>query len=257
MEPTRLVSCSDPSVQEPEILSLDGPRTTLVAGVSPKILRDLYRRVGAAHQPGREPTRRRASNPGRLDGNEPLSREVRLPTTRAYVVPVYDRRMSAQQSASTSPDRVNDLLGLVAFGLAVAAAAVVGGLAVAGSTAQYAALDQPAWAPPDWLFSPVWTALYVMIAVSGWLVWRRIGIGWPLIPFAVQLVLNAAWTPLFFGLGEYGLAAVEIIVLWVAIGVTVYAFWRVHRIAALLLLPYWAWVSFATALNIAIWWMNR
>ena len=165
--------------------------------------------------------------------------------------------MHTRHEASTSPARSNDVLALVVFGLAVAAAAVVGGLAAAGSSGEYATLQQPSWAPPDWLFTPVWSVLYVTIAVSGWLVWRRVGLDRTLIPFAVQLVLNAAWTPLFFGLGAYGLAAIEITVLWVAIGVTVWAFWRVHRAAALLLLPYWAWVTFATALNVAIWWLNR
>jgi|SRR5690606_6419969 len=165
--------------------------------------------------------------------------------------------MAIRPESPPERDRRTDLLGLLGFGLAVAVAALLGGLAASGSSAEYAALEEPFWAPPDWLFSPVWTALYVTIAVSGWLVWRRIGLGRPLIPFAIQLVLNAAWTPLFFGLGEYGLAAIEIIVLWFAIGATVWAFWRVHRAAAMLLLPYWAWVTFATALNVSIWWLNR
>lgn len=164
--------------------------------------------------------------------------------------------MPTDHEALTERNRTADILGLVVFGLAVAAAAVVGGVAAGGASAEYENLEQPFFAPPDWLFSPVWTALYVTIAISGWLVWRRIGLGWPLIPFAVQLVLNAVWTPLFFGLGAYGLAAIEIIALWIAIGVTVWSFWRVHRVAALLLLPYWAWVTYATALNIAIWWLN-
>jgi translocator protein len=164
--------------------------------------------------------------------------------------------MPADQQAPAA-DRTKDLVGLLGFGAAVALAAVVGGLAAAGSSAEYAALDQPAWSPPSWLFTPVWTVLYVTIAVSGWLVWRRVGFSRPLLPYAIQLVLNAAWTPLFFGAGAYGWAAIEIIVLWFAIGVTVLVFWRVHRVAALLLLPYWAWVTFAAALNIAIWWLNR
>lgn len=154
-------------------------------------------------------------------------------------------------------DRTRDLLGLAVFAAAVVLAAVVGGIAAAGSSAEYAELEQPAWAPPDGVFTPVWTVLYVTIALAGWLVWRRAGISRPLAPYAAQLVLNAAWTPLFFGVGAYGWAAIEIVVLWLAIGATVLAFWRVHRPAALLLLPYWAWVTFAAALNIAIWWLNR
>lgn len=149
------------------------------------------------------------------------------------------------------------VLGLVAFGAAVAAAALLGALAVGNARQDYAALEQPSWAPPAAVFGPVWTVLYAMIAVSGWLVWRVVGLHRALIPYAVQLALNALWTPLFFGAGAYGVAAVEIVVLWVAIGATVVAFWRVHRGAALLLLPYWLWVTFATALNISIWWLNR
>ena len=106
------------------------------------------------------------------------------------------------------------------------------------------------------MFGPVWTVLYIAIAVAGWLVWRRVGWGPALAVYAVQLALNAAWTPLFFGAGAYGLALVEILVMWLAIGATVVLFWRVSRPAALLLVPYWAWVTFATALNFAIWRLN-
>jgi tryptophan-rich sensory protein len=106
------------------------------------------------------------------------------------------------------------------------------------------------------LFGPVWTVLYIAIAVAGWLVWRRVGWGPALGAYAVQLALNAAWTPLFFGAGAYGLALAEILVMWLAIGVTVVLFWRVSRPAAVMLVPYWAWVTYATALNFAIWRLN-
>jgi translocator protein len=102
----------------------------------------------------------------------------------------------------------------------------------------------------------VWTVLYVMIAVSGWLMWRRTGWTTALTVYAVQLVLNAVWTPIFFGFGQYGLALVDIVVLWLLIGATIWLFRPVSRLAAALLLPYWAWVTFATALNAAIWSMN-
>lgn len=150
-----------------------------------------------------------------------------------------------------------DVLGLVAFGAVVAVVALASGLAAGGSREEYATLRQPSWAPPDWLFSPVWTVLYVTIAFAGWLVWRQAGLTAAHLPYAGQLLLNAAWTPLFFGVGAYGWAAIEIVVLWLAIGATVVAFLRVHRVAAVLLLPYWAWVTYATALNLAIWWLNR
>jgi tryptophan-rich sensory protein len=146
---------------------------------------------------------------------------------------------------------------LPAFGLAVAVAAAIGGLGVAGTATEYNSLRQPAWAPPSWLFGPVWTVLYAMIAVSGWLAWRRAGFTKPLWLYATQLVLNAIWTPLFFGAGRYGLAFAEIVLLWLLIGATVLSFRPIHRAAAWLLVPYWAWVTYASALNLAIWLLNR
>jgi tryptophan-rich sensory protein len=90
-------------------------------------------------------------------------------------------------------------LGLIPFGLAVTAAALIGVLGVTGTTAEYQNLRQPSWAPPSWLFGPVWTTLYAMIAVAGWLVWRRTGWSAALTGYAAQLVLNAAWTPVGVG----------------------------------------------------------
>ena len=147
-------------------------------------------------------------------------------------------------------------LGLAGFGVAAAAAALIGGLGVAGTAQEYRSLEQPSWAPPSWLFGPVWTVLYVMIAVAGWLVWRRTGWTAALTVYAAQLVLNAAWTPIFFGFGRYGLALVDIVLMWVLIGLTIWLFHPISKVAAALLLPYWAWVTFATALNAAIWNMN-
>ncbi|MFY1695375.1 TspO/MBR family protein [Solwaraspora sp. WMMA2101] len=146
--------------------------------------------------------------------------------------------------------------GLAVFAAAVAVAAAFGALAASDAGSRYADLAQPSWAPPSWLFSPVWTVLYVLIAVAGFLVWRRVGIGPAIGLWVAQLVLNAAWTPLFFGAGQYGLAFAEIVLLWLAIGATVLLFRRVSRLAAALLLPYWAWVTFAAALNLAIWRLN-
>ncbi|MEU8233637.1 TspO/MBR family protein [Actinoplanes sp. NPDC048967] len=146
--------------------------------------------------------------------------------------------------------------GLLPFAAAVAAAALIGGLGVAGTAAEYQNLDQPSWAPPSWLFGPVWTILYAMIAVAGWLVWRRTGWNRALTVYAVQLVLNALWTPIFFGFGRYGLALVDIVAMWLLIGATIFLFRPISRAAAWLLVPYWAWVTFATALNAAIWSAN-
>ena len=155
-----------------------------------------------------------------------------------------------------SPRTPSTWLGLAAFGAAAAASALIGALGVTGTAAEYQTLDRPAWAPPSWLFGPVWTVLYVLIAISGWLVWRRAGLVPALAVYAGQLALNAAWTPIFFGAGRYGLALADIVALCVLIGVTVVLFRPVSRAAAALLLPYWAWVAFATALNFAIWRAN-
>lgn len=127
------------------------------------------------------------------------------------------------------------------------------------SPAWYAELMKPSWSPPASLFGPVWTLLYVLMAVAAWLVWREGG--WarqrrPLTLYLVQLVLNAAWTPIFFGLRQPGWALIEIIVLWLAILATMLAFARAQRIAAFLLVPYLAWVSFAAFLNFTLWRLN-
>ena len=123
----------------------------------------------------------------------------------------------------------------------------------------YAALRKPSWNPPSWVFGPVWTALYTMMAVAAWLVWKQGG--WaqqrrPLAIFLAQLLLNALWTPLFFGLHWPGVAFAEILLMWLAIAWTIAAFSRVHRVAAGLLVPYLAWVSFASVLNWTVWKLN-
>ncbi len=123
----------------------------------------------------------------------------------------------------------------------------------------YAELNKPAWNPPSWIFGPVWTLLYVMMAVAAWRIWLRGG--WsrqriPLTLFLVQWALNALWTPLFFGLHLLGWAFAEILVLLVFILLTIRSFWTVDRIAAALLVPYAVWVAFASVLNFVIWRMN-
>ncbi|MCU0784896.1 MAG: tryptophan-rich sensory protein [Verrucomicrobia bacterium] len=120
----------------------------------------------------------------------------------------------------------------------------------------YATLKKPSWNPPGWIFGPVWTALYTMMAVAAWLVWKRGGFvaqRRPLLIFLAQLALNALWTPLFFGLHRPGLAFAEIVLLWLAIAATIPTFWRVSSLAAWLLVPYLAWVSFAAVLNFTLW----
>ena len=125
--------------------------------------------------------------------------------------------------------------------------------------AWYASLQKPSWQPPPWIFGPVWTVLYLMIGVSGWLLWSRRSAPGGRVAIAMflgQLGLNFAWTPVFFGLHAMGAAFAVITVLWVAILATVVAAWRLRRAASLLLLPYLAWVGFAAVLNLTLWGMN-
>ena len=161
---------------------------------------------------------------------------------------------------------------LACFGVAAFAAQFAPG-------AWYADLEKPSWNPPAWVFAPVWTVLYALMAVAGWLVWRsgaRAGVGergrpgrapdrgaaaggarrLALGAFALQLALNGAWSWLFFGLHLPGVALAEIVVLWCAIVATAVLFWRVRPVAGALLVPYVAWVGFAAALNFALWRLN-
>lgn len=144
--------------------------------------------------------------------------------------------------------------------LALAFGAPLLGVMAAGEASEYyASLARPSWAPPGWLFGPVWTALYALMAFAAWLVWRRGG--WsarrgPLTLYLVQLALNALWTPIFFGLRQPGLALAEILLLLLAIAATLRAFWKASRAAGALLAPYLAWVGFATALSFSLWRMN-
>jgi len=124
----------------------------------------------------------------------------------------------------------------------------------------YAGLARPTWNPPSWVFAPVWTTLYIMMAAAAWLVWREGGWnvqGRPLGLFLLQWALNALWTPIFFAMHRAGLAFAEIAVLWLTLAATLISFWRVRAGAGALLLPYLAWVSFAAALNRGIWRLNR
>jgi len=125
-----------------------------------------------------------------------------------------------------------------------------------GPDAWYAALVKPSFNPPPWVFPPVWTALYLAMGVAAWLVWRAGARGRPLVLWSAQLVLNAAWTPLFFGLHRPDLALVDMLVLWGLVAATVVAFWQVRPAAGALLVPYLAWISFAAVLNAAIWRLN-
>ena len=141
----------------------------------------------------------------------------------------------------------------------VFAAAAIGGFASASAGEFYRELVRPSWAPPGWLFGPVWSVLYLLMGIAAWLVWRARGFAGArnaLLAFVLQLAVNALWSWLFFVWRQGGLAFAEILVLWVLILVTIGLFWRVSRVAASLLLPYLAWVSFASVLTLAIWRLN-
>ncbi len=154
---------------------------------------------------------------------------------------------------------VKQTIGLVGWLLASFVTGGIGGIASIHAAAFYQQLVQPSWAPPAWLFGPVWSVLFVLMGVAAWLVWRRhdvCGTGAALKLYVAQLVANALWTWLFFAWHQGGLALAEIAVLWLLIAITIGAFWRVHRVAACLLAPYLGWVSFAAGLNFTLWRLN-
>jgi len=138
------------------------------------------------------------------------------------------------------------------------AAAAMGGFFLPGEW--YLRLQKPTWNPPNWIFAPVWAALYMAMAIAAWLVWKRGGFAGQRVAlslFLVQLLFNALWSPLFFGLRNPALAFVDIVLLWLALLGTVVWFWKTRPLAGLLLAPYLAWVTFASALNFVIWRLNR
>jgi len=171
---------------------------------------------------------------------------------------------STVKSGSTKGDtgRLKSALVLVAFLAISFAVAALGSTATAGNVeGWYADAEKAPWNPPNWLFGPAWTLFYTLMSVAAWLVWRqrdRLGVRPALTLYVVQLVLNAVWTPVFFGLypsigaPALWIALVIILALDVAVLLTMLSFWRVSKVAAWLLVPYWAWVLFATTLNWAL-----
>ncbi len=151
--------------------------------------------------------------------------------------------------------RINPWLALAISVLLVAAVAFFGSRFVPGPW--YEALAKPAWNPPNWLFGPAWTTLYALMALAAWKVWiavRRIDLA--LVLYGLQLLLNALWSWLFFGLQRIDLALAEILALWLLVLATLVLFWRRDRLAGMLMIPYLLWLSFAAALNLAIWQLN-
>ena len=155
--------------------------------------------------------------------------------------------------------KTRDALGLLAWTCITLCAGAVGAAGSLSARQFYGSLERPGWAPPGWLFGPVWTALYLTMAVSAWLIWKareRSNVWHGLKLFLVQLAANALWSWLFFAWRQGAWAFAEIIVLWILIVATIIAFARVSRLAAGLLVPYLAWVTFAACLCWAVWQLN-
>lgn len=155
--------------------------------------------------------------------------------------------------------RSRQWLGLAGWLALAFATAAIGAVASVSAKAFYAELVRPAWAPPGWLFGPVWTTLYALMGVSAWLVWRERGVAgarMALALFIVQLAVNALWSWLFFAWRLGGPAFAEVLLLWCLIVATVIAFRRISVLAAVLLLPYLVWVTFASVLTFAVWRLN-
>ncbi|WP_422010104.1 TspO/MBR family protein [Roseateles sp.] len=153
----------------------------------------------------------------------------------------------------------SDVPGLLAWLAVTFVAAAAGAVASSNAKNFYLALSRPDWAPPPWVFGPVWSVLYLMMGMAAWLVWRQRsapGRSRALALFVAQLVANALWSWLFFASHEGAMAFVDVLVLWALVALTAQAFWRIRRRAGVLLLPYLAWVSFASALTWAVWQRN-
>jgi translocator protein len=151
------------------------------------------------------------------------------------------------------------VVGLLGWLLLSFAAAAIGAVASSDAGAFYGQLARPSWAPPGWLFAPVWTVLYLLMGTAAWLVWRVHGFKeakTALTLFIIQLGANALWTWLFFVWRQGALAFAEILLLWCLIAATAILFRRLNAVAAALLLPYLAWVTFASALTFATWQLN-
>jgi len=166
--------------------------------------------------------------------------------------------MSTASAIPDGPNLMRSALGLTGWLAVTFAAAAMGVFFQPGEW--YVHLRKPSWNPPNQIFAPVWTALYTIMAVAAWLVWRRGGFAsqrTALSLFLLQLILNAFWSPLFFGLHRPGLAFADLLLLWFALLATIAAFWKTNGVAGAMLVPYLAWVSFAGTLNFAIWRLNR
>jgi tryptophan-rich sensory protein len=154
---------------------------------------------------------------------------------------------------------MKNFAALIGWILVAFVAAGIGGVASANAPEFYRDLVQPSWAPPAWVFGPVWTLLYLLMGIAAWLVWRERGFAgaWvALLLFLVQLAANGLWSWLFFGWQQGFWSFVDIVLLWCLVVATIVAFWKIKPLAGALLVPYLAWVTFAAALNFEIWRSN-
>lgn len=155
----------------------------------------------------------------------------------------------------------NIVKGIIAIAIPLLIGATSGFFTVTGVDSWYQTINKPSWNPPNWIFGPVWTTLYVMMGIALFLVWKedistelkKIAIAF----FIVQLILNFFWSFIFFNQQQPGWALVEIVIMWFFILLTIFAFAQVNKTAAWLLVPYISWVSFATILNYTIWQLNK
>lgn len=152
--------------------------------------------------------------------------------------------------------RKQQIIGLIGWLVLAYIAAGIGAAASINAASFYESLQQPDWAPPTWLFGPMWTTLYGLMGIAAWLAWREPGARPALVVFVVQLALNALWSWLFFVWQLGAIAFVATLVLWVLIAITLVMFWRLKVLAGVLLGPYLAWVSLACALTWSVWHLN-
>jgi translocator protein len=151
------------------------------------------------------------------------------------------------------------IIGLTGWLIIVFSAGAVGSVASVESGTFYGQLSRPEWAPPAWLFGPAWTVLYILMGISAWLIWRVRGFRPALAAlslFIVQLAVNALWTWIFFVWKLGAMAFVEILFLWALILCTIIVFWRIRPLAGVLMIPYLAWVTYASALTFMVWKLN-
>ncbi|MFM2171668.1 MAG: hypothetical protein RI957_1897 [Verrucomicrobiota bacterium] len=155
--------------------------------------------------------------------------------------------------------RFASVFSLLGFAVATFFAAFVGARASMSSTEMYATMIKPAWSPPGWLFGPVWSVLYGLMAVAVWRVWRvwrLAGLRGAVIVYLIHLIFQALWSWLFFGLGRADWAMVDIVILWLMILWLVFSFRRVEKLSCLMMVPYLLWVTFAAVLNGTLWILN-